>query len=270
MPTTALAHDERGDGPSVALLHGHPFTRAMWQPQLDALSDRFHVVAPDLRGYGESPATPGVVTMRELADDVWSLLDRRGIGEAAVVGLSMGGLVAMEMALAHPDRTWALGLVATTAEPPTDGERSERLAMADRVEAAGMAPLVEAMAPRLFGPEPDRELVTHVHEMMSSNNPRGAAAALRGRASRPDYRAGLRDLRTPSFVCTGACDTWSTPEVTRELVDCLQEPRTLALPNVGHLPNVERPDAFSRALGAFLDSASGAKVPDRVARPRSG
>ena len=255
MLTIELEHDERGDGPCVALLHGHPFTRSMWQPQLQVLGERFRVVAPDLRGYGESPATPGVTTMRELADDVWSLLDRRGVADAAVVGLSMGGLVAMEMALAHPDRTWALGLVATTAQPISDRERYEREVMADRVEAAGMAPLVDSMAPRLFGPDPDSQLVERVLEMMSNNNPRGSAAALRGRANRPDHRAALRELDTPSFVCTGACDVWSTEDVTRELVGCLRSPRTLTLPDVGHLPNLERPLAFNKALGDFLDEA---------------
>jgi 3-oxoadipate enol-lactonase len=258
LPVT-LAYDERGDGPCVALLHGHPFTRSIWHHQLGALSDRFRVVAPDLRGYGESPATPGVTAMSELADDVQSLLDRRGVEELAVVGLSMGGLVAMELAVAHPDRIWALGLVATTAQPLTDAERSERLAMADRVEAVGMRPLVEAMGPRLFGPDPDGEMVERVLELMSNNNPRGAAAALRGRANRPDYRAQLRELDIPSFVCTGACDTWSTPEVTGELVDCLRAPRTLTLPNVGHLPNLERPTAFTAALRDFLDKAWGTR-----------
>jgi pimeloyl-ACP methyl ester carboxylesterase len=251
----ALAYDEQGTGTCVVLLHGHPFNRSMWEHERGALSDRFRVIAPDLRGYGESPVTPGVAPMSELAGDVRSLLDERGVGELAVIGLSMGGLVAMELALAQPDRIWALGLVATTAQPVTDAERAARLAMADRVEAVGMAPLVEEMAPRLFGPAADEDMVERVLAMMGATDPRGAAAAMRGRVERPDYRAGLRELDVPSFVCTGACDTWSTAEVTRELLGCLKAPHTLTLPDVGHLPNLERPDAFAAALGAFLDGA---------------
>ena len=71
-PMTAvdLAHDDVGDGPAVVLIHGHPFNRSMWAPQLPALRDRFRVIAPDLRGYGDSPVTAGTVPMAQLAADV--------------------------------------------------------------------------------------------------------------------------------------------------------------------------------------------------------
>lgn len=255
MPTVRLARYELGDGPPVLLVHGHPFDRSMWRPQLQSLSDRFRLIAPDLRGYGRSPATSGSVSMGELADDLWALLAELGIDDVGVVGLSMGGLVAMEMAIARPQRLWALGLVATTAQPVTDGERAQRLALADEVEAMGMEPLVLSMGPRLFGSHADDQTVGEVLAMMAANNPLGAAAALRGRACRPDYRDGLRTLTQPSFVCVGERDVWSTPKVTQELTECLHEPRTLTLPGVGHLPNLECPARFDEELSGFLQEA---------------
>jgi 3-oxoadipate enol-lactonase len=255
MPRISLAYDDIGDGPAVMLLHGHPFDRSMWRGQLRALGGEYRVVAPDLRGYGLSPALGDVARMSDLAGDVWGLLDELGIDDFALVGLSMGGLVAMEMAIAEPQRVWALGLVATTAEPVTEDERRERLALADEVQSTGMDPLVQAMAARLFGRDPDPEVVESVRVMMAGNNPQGAAAALRGRAERPDYRDGLRALRMPSWVCVGTRDAWSTAEVTRELVGCLHQPRTLTLPDVGHLPNLEAPAQFDRELLDFLRAA---------------
>jgi 3-oxoadipate enol-lactonase len=255
MPSISLAHDDAGSGPAVVLVHGHPFDRSMWRGQLQALRGEFRVVAPDLRGYGQSPAVGDVARMGDLAGDVWALLAELGIGEFAVVGLSMGGLVAMEMAIGDPQRVWALGLVATTAEPVTEDERRERLAMADEVEAAGMDPLLRSMLPRLFGPDPDQRVVESVGAMMAGNNPQGAAAALRGRAERPDYRDGLRALTMPSWVCVGTADPWSTAAVTRRLVDCLEGPRTLTLPDVGHMPNLEAPARFDRELSDFLRAA---------------
>jgi pimeloyl-ACP methyl ester carboxylesterase len=80
MDATDLAHDDVGDGPAVVLIHGHPFSRGMWARQLAALRDRFRVIAPDLRGYGNSPVTAGTVPMAQLAADVAHLLDRKGIG----------------------------------------------------------------------------------------------------------------------------------------------------------------------------------------------
>jgi len=84
---------------------------------------------------------------------------------------------------------------------------------------------------------------------------RPACGLMASKTARTFARAALRELDTPSFVCTGACDVWSTEDVTRELVGCLRSPRTLTLPDVGHLPNLERPLAFNKSLGDFLDEA---------------
>jgi 3-oxoadipate enol-lactonase len=121
-----LAYDDSGSGPCVVLIHGHPFNRSLWAPQLAALQADFRILAPDLRGFGDSPVTPGTVTMREFAADIEALLDGLSISTAAIVGLSMGGLVAMELAVTRPQRYWALGLVATTTEPPRHRARGRR------------------------------------------------------------------------------------------------------------------------------------------------
>jgi 3-oxoadipate enol-lactonase len=250
-----LAHDDVGDGRPVVLIHGHPFDRTMWAPQLRSLGERYRVIAPDLRGYGASPATRGTVTMHELADDIWALLDEREVEQVAVVGLSMGGLIAMEMAIGRPSRVTALGLIATTARPVTEDERAQRLALADEIEAVGMSPAVESMGPRLFGPDADAGVVAGILRVMAGNDPQGSAAALRGRAQRPDYRGPLGELEMPTFVCTGSEDAYSTAEVTRELVGCLRDPRVVLFDGVGHLPNLERADAFDAELAAFLASS---------------
>jgi 3-oxoadipate enol-lactonase len=133
-----LAYDDAGSGPCVVLIHGHPFNRSLWQPQVAALEEDFRVVAPDLRGFGESPVTPGTVTMREYAADVEGLLADLAINTAAVVGLSMGGLVAMELTVTRPERYWAVGLIATTAEPPGAEDGAIRRQRADLTERDGM------------------------------------------------------------------------------------------------------------------------------------
>ncbi len=250
--TVPLAHDDLGAGPVVVLVHGHPFNRALWDPQREPLGARFRLIVPDLRGYGASPATPGTVTMGELAADLEALLDSLGISTAALVGLSMGGLVTMELAIARPDRYWALGLIATTAEPVTEAERDDRLALAEAAERNGIEPVIARMRVGLFDHGVSPEIVRHVDAMMQSTDPAGAAAALRGRAQRPDYRRGLAALRIPAFVCAGTADPWSTAAVTKTIVDALHDPRSLILDGVGHLPNLEAAKRFNRELGGFL------------------
>src|SRR6266851_849058 len=175
MATVDLAHDDVGDGPAVVLIHGHPFNRSMWAPQLAALRGRFRVIVPDLRGYGDSPVTPGTVPMAQLAADVSHLLDGKGVATVALAGLSMGGLVVMELAAAQPERWWAYGFIATTAQRVTAEERATRRASARTMEEQGMRPVAEQMAARLFGPDPGAELSARIMAMMLATSPAGAA-----------------------------------------------------------------------------------------------
>jgi pimeloyl-ACP methyl ester carboxylesterase len=247
-----LAYDEAGAGECVVLIHGHPFDRTLWRPQLAALRDGFRVIAPDLRGFGASTVTPHLVTMRQYAADVTELLDTLGIERAAVVGLSMGGLVTMELATSWPRRCWAIGLVATTAEPVTEREQRIRRDRADAVERDGMGVLVDYMRTGLYGPACPPAVRARIDAMMLAASPAGAAAALRGRAERPDYRPLLAGLDIPAFVCTGSADPWSDATVTAEILGCLQDPVSLVIEGAGHLPNLEAEAEFNDALGAFL------------------
>jgi pimeloyl-ACP methyl ester carboxylesterase len=247
-----LACDDAGRGECVVLIHGHPFDRTLWSPQLDALRAAFRVLVPDLRGFGQSPVTPGVVTMREYAADIEELLDERGITRAAVVGLSMGGLVAMELTTAHPGRYWALVLVATTAEPPSPQDGRVREERADAIERDGMNVLTDYMHTGLYGPACPSAVRARVDAMMAAAPPAGAAAALRGRARRPDYRPLLATLDIPALVVAGTADPWSTAAVTAEIVSSLKRPEQVIIDGVGHLPNLEAEEEFNSALTAFL------------------
>lgn len=247
-----LAYDAAGAGPCVVLIHGHPFDRSLWQPQVRALTSEFRVVVPDLRGFGASPVTQGIVRMREYAADVEELLSRLAIDRAAVVGLSMGGLVAMDLATTHPGRWWALGLVATTAEAVTAQERAVRNERADLVESEGIQVLVDYMQTGLYGPRATPDLRSRVDAMMAQAPVAGAAAALRGRAQRPDYRSRLRELDIPGFVCVGSEDPWSNDTVTAEIIGHLQHPELLIIDGAGHLPNLEAEDMFTANLMQFL------------------
>jgi 3-oxoadipate enol-lactonase len=146
--------------------------------------------------------------------------------------------------------------VATTAQPVTAAEQADRRARADLAERDGMAPIARDMNERLYGPDPDPGLVAAITAMMLATSPQGAAAAFRGRALRPDYRPPLKELDVDAFVCVGDKDTWSDAAVTDELVASLRRPRKLVLKDVGHLPNLERPDRFNAELTKFLDAAA--------------
>jgi pimeloyl-ACP methyl ester carboxylesterase len=253
MPSSALAHEDRGHGPAIVFLHGHPFSRAMWAPQVETLSDEFRVLAPDLPGYGESPPLAQIMSMRRFADAVLELLDALDVARTTVVGLSMGGLVAMELGLTYPERVDGVVLAATTAAPATDEDVERRRRAAADIDANGMLGHTAEMLPRLFGPAASRNpaLTVPIVTTMLRTSPAGAAAALRGRAERPDYGRLLRELSPPALVVVGDRDAYSTKEVTDQLVAALPDPEVLILPEVGHFPNFEAPEAFDAAVRGF-------------------
>jgi 3-oxoadipate enol-lactonase len=253
-----LAHDEAGEGPALVFLHGHPFDRRMWAPQLRALSAEFRVLAPDLPGYGGSPPGGRKVTMGEFADAISRFIDALDVPRAVIVGLSMGGLVAMELGLRAPDRVDGIVLAATTAAPVTPAEAAERREAADRLERDGMLDLTLEMAAKLFGPTArrDPEVVEPVLSMMLHAPPAGAAAAMRGRAERPDYRALLPALDVPALVIAGDHDAYADEAVVAELVAALPDPDVVRLPGVGHLPNLEAQAAFDAAVRRFASRLS--------------
>lgn len=255
---TTLAHDDRGRGRAIVLIHGHPFNRTMWAPQLDGLAGDFRLVAPDLPGYGDSPPRGEKIAMGELAGAVLELIDEIGIERATVVGLSMGGLVAMELGLRHPERVDGVVLAATTAAPVTPEEAQRRRETAADIERDGMLAHVLEMAGHLFGVEARRDpaLLTTVFAMMIHTPPAGPAAALRGRAERPDYATWLGDLKVPALVIAGDEDGYSTPAITDQLVASLPDPEVLRLAGVGHLPNLEEPARFNAALRAFAGGST--------------
>ena len=111
-----LAYSDEGPGPVVVLLHGFPLSNAMWEEQLSGIGSIYRIIAPDLRGHGESPAPEGVYTMDEMADDVVELLDFLSISERIVLGgLSMGGYVALSLVVRYPERVRGLMLFGTRA-----------------------------------------------------------------------------------------------------------------------------------------------------------
>lgn len=133
-----LAFTEQGSGPVVVLLHGFPLNRVMWAEQIQTLSAAHRVIAPDLRGHGDSPAPDAVYTMDSMADDVVELLDGLGVAEPVVVGgLSMGGYVALAMALKHPCRLRGLMLIDTRAAADAPEAAKGREVTAQAVLKAG-------------------------------------------------------------------------------------------------------------------------------------
>ncbi|MFI2504711.1 alpha/beta fold hydrolase [Streptomyces sp. NPDC018972] len=251
-----LAHRAEGNAGASALplvlVHGHPFDHTMWAPQIAAFSPGRRVIAPDLRGYGASPVTPGVTALSVFADDIEELLDSLGVDRCVLGGLSMGGQIVMECYARFPERVRGLLLADTFAAPETPEGRRARNAMADRLLREGMRGYADEVLYKMVAPHAPPAVAAHVHRMMTRTDPRGAAAALRGRAERPDYRPLLSGVTVPALVVVGAEDEYTPVSDAESLHALLPDSTLVVVDGAAHLPNLERPDAFDAALADFL------------------
>jgi len=238
----------------VLLLHGLGASGASWGFQIPALTAAgYHVIAPDIRGFGQSSYPGGKVTIQALADDVGGLLQTTCKPPAYVVGISMGGVIALQLALDAPQLVKKLVLINTFARLQLDrpslwvyfGLRFILL------HTLGIHAQARAVARRIF-PLPSRQALREelVREIVQSD-PRGYKATMRALA-RFNVLNRLSDLRMPVLVVTGECDTTVPRAAQNTLAQLIPGATQVTIPDAGHGVIAEQPDLFNQTLLDFL------------------
>ncbi|ALC18141.1 pimeloyl-ACP methyl ester carboxylesterase [Desulfuromonas soudanensis] len=252
-----LAWDDTGGaGTAVLLIHGYPLCRRMWRPQVAALAAAgYRVITPDLRGFGESEAPGGAVSMELYADDLLALLDHLGLEKAVIGGMSMGGYVLLDLLARHRQRFSAALFIVTRAGGDDAEGKARRARLAATALAEGALPVADAFAGLVFasgtaGSRP--ELVREVRSWMEGTSPGGLAAGLLAMADRVDFTSRLSELTLPALVIGAEEDRAIPPAESRRLAEGLPEATLVILPGGGHLVNLECSEAFNGALLGFL------------------
>jgi pimeloyl-ACP methyl ester carboxylesterase len=195
--------------------------------------------------------------MEAMAEDVLALCDAQGVERFGLLGLSMGGYVALELQRIAPTRVERLVLAATQAAPDTPEQRDGREKLARELDGDGIQPLLDAFLPKLLSERAqlDAVLESKVRALIVSNAPDAMAAALRGMAQRRDHRARLASVACPVLVIAGSDDKAVPPARSQEMAQALPNARLVDVPGVGHLVNLEAPEAFNAALHSFMAEA---------------
>jgi pimeloyl-ACP methyl ester carboxylesterase len=241
---------------SVVFLHAFPLQASMWEPNIDAVPDGWRAVAPDLRGFGESPLLDGEAHgMSDLAGDVVDLLDNLEVTDATFVGCSMGGYVLFELLKNAPNYVSALAFVSTRPGADSEEGRTNRQKMIDQVDREGVAAIASQMVPKLLGTTSRRQrpdLIEQVRNLIVPNTPQGIKAAIRAMMERNDSTPLLGTIKIPALVLAGAEDTLIPPSEAEAMDRALSASKCEVMPFAGHLPNLEQSVAFGGLLSQFL------------------
>lgn len=262
MPTAKLKgaklhYIDVGGGTPVLFLHGLLWSHEMFRAQIDELKGRFRCVAMDWRGQGRSEVTASGYDMETLADDAAELILQLGIGPCHVVGLSMGGFVAMRLAARKPQLVRSIVLLETSAdaEPSENVPKYKRLNLVARWLGLGL--VANKVMPIMFGQTflndagraEERE---RWKKALVGNHKIGITRAVRGVIERKPIYDELGNVTCPALVMVGDEDAATVPAKAERIANAIKGAKLVTIPRAGHSATIEEPAFVSRELSRFL------------------
>jgi 3-oxoadipate enol-lactonase len=250
---TLIAYTDHGDHDArvLVVMHSLGSSGSMWAPQIAALSERFRLLVVDTRGHGRSQAPPGPYDLSLLGNDVLAVADHAGADRFHALGLSLGGQMAMWLALHATDRVRSIVAANTAAKLGTDDSWGARIAA---VSAGGTASVRDAVLDRWFADGfPDRhpDWFAEAQRVFSATDPvgyMGCCAALRD----TDLRDSVAAISTPTLVIGGDVDVATPPEQATWLHEQIGSSELTIFERAGHLSNLDRAEAFTERVLQFL------------------
>jgi pimeloyl-ACP methyl ester carboxylesterase len=242
-----LVFHDNGDGRPIVWIHGFPHASAIFQPQV-AIPGVRHIRA-DLPGFGASAPPSAAVSMADYSREIIAVLDHLHIEKAIAAGISTGGYILMQMLRDAPQRIEGVILIDTRERADSDQAREDRFKTIAEIEKNGVAPVVDAMLPKMILNEARRK---PFREIMMTATPAGMIAALRAMSSRPDSTSTLRALKAPALVIAGDHDPITSVDDARRMAALIKGSKRVVIENAAHASNFDQPDAFNRAVTEFL------------------
>lgn len=224
--------------------------------RITALSDRYRVIAPDLRGFGRSHSTTPF-TIRSLAEDVRQILRQMNALPCVLGGLSMGGYITLAYEQMCPTDLKGLILLDTKAEADSTDAKANRERSVELARTSGAKAVADQMLPRLLSPNTLRrqpQVVQTLREMMESVPVETITTAQHAMRDRQDMTTRLPSIADPALIVVGEDDAATPPTIARQMQQCIPRSLLAVIPQAGHLSPVEQPQLVSEIIRTFLDT----------------
>ncbi|MER3524218.1 MAG: alpha/beta hydrolase [Ignavibacteria bacterium] len=244
------------DAMPVIFLHGFPFSHEMWSDQIAEVARRYRALAYDIRGHGKSYVGEGQFTIEHHVDDLFGLMDVWKIDTAVIVGLSMGGYIALRALEREPQRFRAAVLCDTRSEADSNEAKFKRFDTIKAVRAHGSEVFAEAFVKNVFAPETFTtrpEAISRIKKIIAATPPLSIVGTLLALASRTDTTASLSQITIPALILVGEKDVTTPPSSSQAMHEKIPGSEMHLIPAAAHMSNMENPQEFNRRLLAFLD-----------------
>jgi len=248
-----ISYLDQGTGDVIVLLHGLCFDSTIWKKVIPELALNYRVIAPDLRGHGQSSVPAPPYSIEQMADDIISLLDALEIEKAAIFGHSLGGYITLAIAEKYPDRLSALSLVHSLSEPDTEEKKQVRQTNINLIKEKGLAAFIEGFYPLLFAPENLDKLPAEVNfarNLCLQTAADGAMGSLYAIKERPDRTSVLKNIQVPILLIAGENDVIVPQEKTFSVER--KNVTSIVIKNAGHTSMLEAPEQLTNTINNFM------------------
>ncbi|HLF65586.1 MAG TPA: alpha/beta fold hydrolase [Saprospiraceae bacterium] len=253
----SVNYSEEGpyESPVIIFIHGFPFNKSMWKPQVEALKDSYRVITYDVRGHGDTETGNEDFSIELFVSDLLGLMDALNVQNAILCGLSMGGYIALRAIVAHPERFDALILSDTQCIADTPEAREKRMKTIASIKVNGVKKYADESVKNLFSPESfttKQASILAIRKMIVSTSRQSLSYTLLALAGRKETCSSLSKIVVPTLIMVGNNDIITPPAAARMLHEGIHGSLLHIVQQAGHLPNLENPDDFNFQLKLFL------------------
>jgi 3-oxoadipate enol-lactonase len=239
----------------VVFIHGFPFSKEMWKPQVEALKEKYFVVTFDVRGHGQSEVGDGQYTLEQFVDDLIELLDALQLQQVVLVGLSMGGYIALRAIERHPERIRALVLCDTKSEADTNENKIKRASQIKIIKAKGLKAFADGFLKAVFDEQTfstNPDAIELIRNIINTNPSTGVCGTLIALAARTDTTESLSKIKVPTLILVGEHDALTPPSASQAMKENIPNSELHIIPNAAHMSNLENVSVFNQHLISFL------------------